>query len=66
MAIDSTLRQRTNGSAQTSKLVITEEGKKADRRLDNHETYVLILHSSHVLISCTVMNLVAHGVWLPS
>ena len=47
---ESTLRQRPNGSAQTSKLVVTEEGKEADKRLDNHETYVrLILHSSQVL-----------------
>ena len=60
---DSTLRQRTNGSAQTSKLVVTEEGKKADKRLDNHETYVLLVfHSFQVLISFTVLNLVVHGV----
>jgi hypothetical protein len=63
MAVDSTLRQRTNGSAQASKFVVTEEGKEADKRLDNHETYVLIiLPSFQVLISCTVLNLVVHGV----
>ena len=43
MAVDSTLRQRTNGSAQTAKFVVTEEGKQADKRLDSHETYVLFI-----------------------
>ena len=62
MAADSTLRQRTNASAQTSKFVVTEEGKKADKRLDSHETYVfIVLHSTQVLISYTVLNLVVHG-----
>ena len=55
MAVDSTFRQRTNGSAKASKLVITEEGKEVDKRLDKHETYVLcMLHSSqspHLLYS---------------
>ena len=46
MAVDSTLRQRTNGPAQASKLVVTEEGKEADKRLDNHETYVLLIYCS--------------------
>lgn len=32
------LRQRTNGSATT--VVISDEGKKMDQRLDKHETYV--------------------------
>ena len=51
----STLRQRPNGSAQTSKFVVTEEGKEADKRLDNHETYVLLIStffsSPHFLYS---------------
>ena len=64
MAVDSTMRQRTNGAAQASKFVVTEEGKAADKRLDNHETYIFlfILYSFQVLISCTVLNLVVHGV----
>ena len=63
MAVDSSLRQRTNGSAHASNFVVTEEGKQADKRLDNHETYVLIIiHSFQLLISYTVLNLVVHGV----
>ena len=44
MTADSTLRQRTNGSVQPSKFVVTKEGQEADKRLDSHETYVLYLH----------------------
>ena len=42
-----TLRQRTNGSVQPLKLVVTKEGQEADKRLDSHETYVLILTTSY-------------------
>lgn len=33
------LRRRANG-ANTDKVLITEEGKETDQRLDKHETYV--------------------------
>jgi hypothetical protein len=49
MAVDSTMRQRTTGAAQASKFVVTEEGKAADKRLDNHETYVFF--SSYYILS---------------
>lgn len=32
------LRQRTNASSATTKLVVTEKGRELDKRLDNHET----------------------------
>lgn len=42
------LRQRKPANGNATKLVITEAGREADRRLDTHESYAaLILHAQH-------------------
>lgn len=66
---DNLLRFRSNGTGNTSKIVISEKGKEMDKRLDKHETFVakicffyIFKHNASFSIA---LNLVDHGVsWL--
>ena len=66
---DNLLRFRSNGTGNTSKIVISEKGREMDKRLDKHETFVakicffyIFNHNASFSIA---LNLVDHGVsWL--